>query len=102
MSVLTNMEKIIQKSIEGGFIYLLSFTSYSAQRLITLDPLFWKALGKACEWQNIRCTPLSDDIYTDLGWIEMKATKFYALRFYEINLTEGWEKAISYLQEVTK
>lgn len=102
------METIIKKAIEGGWLPLsyetveyhnggISFSTgsvdyetdaenYLSHKEIVCDPLFWQALGKACGW--------SDDGVT-VVWL------YHAHEFYNLNLTEGWEKAISYLQEIT-
>lgn len=116
------MESIIKKAIEGGYkpseIYLEE-TAYGADyqfHAISTDPLFFQALGKACGWdKTMSGTKVTGKIYQH-RWImpstsarrtsmqglqEMESPIYFALRFYEINLTEGWEKAVAYLQEVT-
>lgn len=109
------MDKIIQKAIEGGFKgeYLLGKDEYYGlcweieSQSFLLDPLFWQALGKACGWEN------------SLGWDKDSIHKYdgdsfdydepdkhcaycQAMHFHEINLTEGWEKAVEYLNELVK
>jgi hypothetical protein len=94
---------------------------------IVLDPLFWQALGKACGWGgnvNFVCTIDCDYYCNDckLGFTHQterpkefsgingthidcpKALywKQIALSFHEINLTEGWDSAISYLNNLVK
>lgn len=93
-----------------------------------LDPLFWQALGKACGWyvdrQVVYTIPNEQtrqqaEIYVEdnLG-VPLKSTqdkvifspykgedktwKEHALRFHEINLTQGWDSAIKYLEELVK
>lgn len=89
------MEPIIKKAIQGGFkkgkLILTSdgINNYSNPEMFFLDPLFWQALGKACGWGK-------DYDGEPEEWLSI------ALRFYEINLTEGWDKAVAYLAEITK
>lgn len=83
------MEKIITKALEGGFNYeraqdLQRVGGKNAKTLFT--PEFWKALGVACNWPDT-LSPI---------WLQN------ALHFYEISLTEGWEKAIRWLERVIK
>lgn len=113
------MEKIIKKAIiEGGYEFIKRsgeaqiievfgarrFGKATAEMMlntyIVCDPLFWQALGKACGWGS---TGLHKwclcDKNKDLEWMEWH---MYALNFYEINLTEGWKKAVEYLSELIK
>lgn len=67
-----------------------------------LDPLFWQSLGKACGWNiyhSIACYTYTGgtcgDCYREKRWLHE------AKEFHEINLTEGWDKAIEYLLQVT-
>lgn len=84
-------------------------------KVIVCDPLFWQALGKACGWSK-SCSRCGNTLelkhresnlfvcwscMEDMG-DEVDSWKYHALRFHEINLTEGWEKAVASLQEVTK
>lgn len=94
---------------------------------IVCDPLFWQALGKACGWKrwfemtSNGCNTEEPEIIlgdrgNEYGYsfdgddkedfsLAQKATpewKYRALRFHEINLTEGWEKAVEYLEDSTK
>ena len=134
------MKTIIKKAIEGGYmsdeisrctIWLINslgglnidhtFTDpyeeerqgkiniYSKEKIV-IDPSFWQALGKACEWQFETDECLNDE-HTHKGvpeepifcpecpndeWLQN------ALRFHEINLTEGFENAVSWLEDLTK
>lgn len=98
------MNKIIKKAIQGAYTdtrnkYIVTvdgmFISYSNS--IVLDPLFWQALGKACGWNmNPKSIRFGDSNRESLGeHID------YALRFHETNLTEGWDKAVKYLSDLT-
>lgn len=108
------MEKIIKKAIEGGLKEGKDWEFVSANRMwltwldgnrtITNIPIqmylmssdFWQALSKSCGWVKFSGSAgvLSEE--------EIELWKFYALRFHELNLTEGWNKAVAYLQEVTQ
>lgn len=93
------MKKIIKKAIEGGYKkaplrqseWVIGF-----YKDCVLDPLFWQALGKACGWGNKRTYNQADQLEVESYW------KMYALRFHEINLTEGWDKAVEYLENLIK
>lgn len=95
------MEEIIKKAIEGGYTWEVRGNINKSEAV--LDPLFWQALGKACGWE-------SDTRFADMGsdgvMSEMMTLsgewKDHALRFHEINLTEGWDSAISNLSGVIK
>jgi len=106
------MENIIKKAIEGG--YASDRPDYARQHLITgfegdfrfmiLDPLFWQSLGKACrnlEGHTTLCPHLVCSM--DKG-IEnsLPKWKYCAIRFHEINLTESFEKAVEYLENLIK
>jgi len=105
------MEEVIKKAMEGGFIYSKGHTKKEMDWIINLfsenkyevvcNPLFWQALGKSCGWEKHPKRqvefhqPLSS--FTQTG-IE----KYHALRFHEINLAEGWDKAVDYLSSLIK
>lgn len=81
---------------------------------IVCDSSFWQALGKACGWYEFldhecKYAPKGGGNYFDRcdkckeRFDENKMSwKKNALRFHEINLTEGWDKAIKYLEELIK
>jgi hypothetical protein len=113
------MEKIIQKAIEGGwrkditvwdrctidnegFYATNTFeedidSTRIRKEWIVCDPLFWQALGKACGWNGMifEYAPKDGSILEPNEWIN------YALRFHEINLTQGFDSAVAYLQDLT-
>lgn len=100
------MEEIIKKAIDGGYLNIENgswefkdeglrtfrpkddaFISYRSKYELILDPRFWQALGKA------------------MGWTEterIKVWKFNAHEFHDINLTEGWDKAVEFLSSQLK
>lgn len=88
------MNNIIQKAIEGGWDVEAPYQSY---KITVCDPLFWQALGKACglSWVCESCVEYEKDNCQE-KWLEN------ALRFHEINLTEGWDKAVAYLEDLIK
>ncbi len=101
------METIIKTAIQGGYDYhnvIMPMHSGQANfERVILDPPFWQALGKACGWD--------DKLLHTYAWEDNERTstsvsgfrkeyEYHALRFHEINLTEGWEKAVEYLQEL--
>lgn len=99
------METIIKKAIRGGWnesskyklidVYggCLTFSFEDMDGIkssvdwqineIVLDPLFWQALTKMTH------------PHTKRVWINT------AMCFYQINLNEGWDKAVEYLKEIT-
>lgn len=97
------MENIIIRAVQGGWYgfigagqsyyehpqlqkkYILECLKTKALHSSTMegaviDPLFWNALCRVCEWPN--------------GFMEV------ALRFHQLNLTEGWHKAIKWLETI--
>lgn len=76
---------------------------------LMIDPLFWQALGKACTetvWDFVGEYNYSDFPNQPSGkkygeYQKVLDWKKIALRFHEINLTEGWNKAVSYLTSIT-
>lgn len=59
------------------------FALYLTQ--IVCDPLFWQALGNSVNRTE---------------WVMQERWVNYALNFHTKNLTEGWEKAVEYLQSI--
>lgn len=118
------MENIIRKSIEGNWkqwyginkepafvvycdrsiadTWWVRWDTFPAQPMegqridikhMVLDPKFWLALSRACKWDVQMVANPQPHNYR--WFIE-------ALKFYEINLTDGWQKAIEYLESVVK
>lgn len=106
------MKEIIETAIEGGWkfhgdtpIYNDNMDQWAVTdgnggyiipniKEFVLDPLFWQALGKVADkesgWQqDVYKYPLNDSLAPE--WL------VEALRFYEKNLTEGWDAAVKYL-----
>lgn len=111
------MEQIIKRAIEGGwnpsnilgYVYkkgkkfndesVFSFPSIQGRAI--LHPLFWQALGKACGWHFCRVHTQGEFHYMCEEGIHDDWYK-NALRFHEINLTEGWDKAVEFLSNLVK
>lgn len=103
------MQEIIKKAVEGGWrptkyidwnsrdqVYGLIDIFAAHQKSSFLDPLFWQAIGKRCGWCECDCGGQHEGECPVPDWQNT------ALRFYEINLTEGFEKAVEYLQNLIK
>lgn len=112
------MEEVIKKAIEGGWTnfkpnFLLGEAEFidgvMKRNVFILDPLFWQALGKACGWYRkekycpncktkkvFRICPGCQTYQYEMI-ITAELWKNKALRFHEINLTEGFDKAVEYL-----
>lgn len=56
------------------------------------DPIFWQSLGKACGWTNE--TKLVED--------KSPLWKDNAITFFEINLTQGFDDAVGWLNNLIK
>ena len=119
------MENIIKKAIEGGWrpnnilnevgtLYSLERGHFDKKKII-LDPLFWQSLGKACGRDKRVCKGCGSPEKQIDGEYHLICPKcnrggesridmhlFHALRFHEINLTEGWSKAVEYLEDLVK
>ena len=94
------MDLIIKKAIEGGWkpTQIGNFQFPCAESNV-LDPLFWQALGKACGWENSeRYWSVEQEVKITL----LDSWENTAMTFHHKNLTEGWNQAVAYLQEVTK
>jgi len=107
------METIIKKAIEGGYKSKEKtiHNQIGYDKVIVLDPLFWQALGRACGWEGFYASKdddtwglynIWDGKHQGLRDTGIEVWKYHALRFHEINLTEGWDRAILYLSELTK
>lgn len=94
------MQEIIKKAIEGG--YKPHDVQPWLNQETVLDLSFWQSLGKACGWHFCRfhsfmgkdseaetCHDCTHD-----EWFKR------ALQFHEINLTEGWDKAVQWLNDL--
>ncbi len=93
------MKEIIEKAIEGGYKYRGGDITL---RTWCLDPLFFRALGKACGWNmgdRSESVEFRNEHGKDLvkGYFNSQA-EYFALRFHEINLTEGFDAAVDYLK----
>lgn len=120
------MEEIIKKAIEGGWkegfhwkpvnstkdhnneVFIskdariqLEINKYQ----IFCDPLFFQALGKACRWSEysvcrkhgeIQC--FRSNCFEGYG----KEWVYHAIQFHEMTLTESFEEAVEYLQNLIK
>lgn len=72
---------------------------------LVLNPLFWQALGKACGWND-------ENKFRMMGGVAHKINMetgkyipiwiYHAIKFHEINLTQGWDKAVEYLEDLIK
>lgn len=112
------MDKIVSKATEGGYElphYFnwkdIEFNHRGIVSQILLEKSFWKALGKSCGWNCGRvyhgksCDEMRSCSGCGKGYgtksLGTEKWKTVALTFHEINLTEGWEKAVEYLQQIT-
>ena len=108
------MEEIIKKAIEGGwekdgFIYAGKL--HGVDLCAVLDSSFWESLGKECGWIEYRtvcCGVVSFGKGTyckscEKGNAPVTAKdnwKFFALKFHEINLLQGFETAVAWLKKI--
>lgn len=106
------MEKIIQKAIEGGLKegekwQFQTANNYWALWLdgnkneATVDVKhymmskdFWQALSKACGWVERYQDPYADGLSVSTEWL------YHSLEFHEINLTQGFDSAVSWLSDL--
>lgn len=97
------METIIKKAIEGEWKpkeFIKNYVINIGNKCIILDspfddPLFWQALGKACGWEG------KDTVIEYSPWV-IPMWQYNALRFHEINLTQGWDAAVEWLTNLIK
>lgn len=100
------MNQIIQKAIEGGYLEPELNPILSNEQMVC-DPSFWQALSRVCEWKEgkfhyyefpeLGKDGLWDNVEKKHPWWVIRA-----MTFHEINLTEGWDAAISYLESLIK
>jgi len=114
---------IIKCAIKGGYTrhehhLQNSWGTDTYYPMLFCDPLFWQAIGRAKNWERSyvckKCRLPIGSMYErkEHDWLPNKCarkwdgeyvyTVEYALRFYEINLTEGMDKAVDYLWELIK
>lgn len=102
------MEEIIKKAIEGGYKkerYYFDENGnwdWEPAEVMFMKSLFWKALGKACGWIDKDGNSIAKYINNDPKHTKREMWLYYSLKFHEINLTQGFNKAIKYLQEIIK
>jgi len=83
-----NSDQYIFRSWNGEEIYQVRFTIFDA----LFDPLFWKGLGNNQAWGfGMEGESNDEDIWQE-----------YAMQFYGINLTQGFDKAIGWLNNIIK
>lgn len=112
------MEQIIKKAIEGGWkpeiihtyeqklttrIHVMGDVYDLPIYSIIFDPLFFQALGKACGWND-------ENKFRMIGGVAHKINMetgkyipiwiYHAIKFHEINLTQGWSEAVAYLEDI--
>jgi hypothetical protein len=96
------METIIKCAIKGGYTrhehhLQNSWGTDTYCPMLFCDPSFWQAIGKACGWTK-------NDMDTHVSVFDCEYTSDCALcnsvRFHEINLTEGWDSAVSWLEKL--
>lgn len=90
------METIIKKATSQGYALNKDEIRFALTTRMVCDPLFWQALGKSAGWDKGIETCIDESCPEHSTW------KQNALRFHEINLTEGWDSAIKYLSEILK
>lgn len=118
------MENIIKKAIQGGYeqpdILINGRITIEDGKLVgglypgafcVMDPLFWQALGKALKWKDWLCEECWSPQY-EKGATYCTRCKYLktfrpewllkAVAFHELNLTEGFDKAVSWLEDQIK
>lgn len=99
------MQEIIKKAIEGGWkpgyknsskeehlYFVIHDYEAPTEQEIVCDPIFWQSLGKACGWEEAH----KENNFSKAEWV------YQGRMFHEINLTEGWNRAVEYLNELIK
>ena len=107
--VIITGEKVFFDFIENPSARVSHQTSFSFSEIV-LDPLFWQSIGKACGWKEqpylcLDCLTIGSRKGNHMMSCVKKdrygSWKDEALRFHEINLTEGWDAAVTYLESIT-
>lgn len=113
MTTQDKIQKIIEKSIEGGWKLKDHFVVYGGCdefnspkykpvfEKIICDTSFWKALGKAMGWTEhtyyLHC-PICEDIPD--GEPRLFTWNYHSIEFFQINLTQGFDEAVDYLYKL--
>lgn len=83
---------ILDKAGDGGYDFSEKL-EYGQSRF--LDPLFWQALGKACEWKDEE-REYKGGIQVIPGW------RSYAIGFCRRNFGGSFESAVKWLENIIK
>lgn len=93
------MENIVKKAIKGGYVKERYYFDENGNwddepyEVVVCNPLFWQALGKACGWGEWEASSMGITCN-----VFGKPEVYIALKFYELNLTESWDKAVIWLE----
>lgn len=99
------MKEIIKRAIEGGWDEKKWFETDSNSSIsFFMDRSFWDALNKACGWYEGRYKQGVGKIEPNRKVVEIHRKDWlsFATNFYQINLTQGWDKAVEYLTNLIK
>lgn len=115
------METIIKRAIEGGWNYLncpLRMTEGSPHEMTSdihqsdcvCDPRFWQSLKDWRMWAVCLTCGTKVPMFRECNCDEDEDTKpevqmaweWYWHKFIHVLSNEGWDKAVAYLEEVTK
>lgn len=94
------MEELLKKAESVGYIKMTDAT-YN-HKLVFLDPKFFQALGKACNWEvkDLKVwwerQSLGDKIVLLEPWENMRHTFIYTMD------CQGWDKAVEWLAALIK
>lgn len=99
------MEKIIKKAIEGGYSsseHFLNHLPEYALYQIFCDHRFWQSIGKACGWFYEDGRSVGKYYANDPKRTQRDLWLHTAVHFHELNLTKGFDSAVSWLEELIK
>lgn len=100
------MENIIKKAEEGE--YIVDISSYDSIYQTFMTRQFWQALGKACGWEENHFSVIIFAERLEEYWIDetyqnnLPEWLKKSIEFHEINLTQGFDKAVKWLEELIK
>lgn len=102
------MEEIIKKAIKGGYekerYYFDSNGNFDDEpyEVVLMKSSFWQSLGKACGWKKTIVEHFEGNKPYVMRMFKGEAWMYPYMHFHEINLTQGFDKAVEYLQELIK
>lgn len=93
---------IVRKACDAGYALNKDEIIFALTARMVCDPLFWQALCKACGWDDKETGFYFKEINEKDSIVILDEFVNISLKFHEINLTQGFDKAVEWLAEQVK